>query len=329
MATEKFKWKRPKRGKNYVPPLLSNRDEDVPPTHFGIFYLLRNKKDPVLFMSEYQCQKLRKDAFDTVYELYKKYGTPDFANFWNYNIDTFIDVGLNKFCSNARLAPVAGIIECFEKKTKLVTNDKWRYVISFGISKKRLSDFVQSAIRAKKAGIKIAPPRIIQKYPKSRDFIFFGDIGLNTGKNVERIDRNAVYNQFCDWCRVSGTTHKNAITTALKEFVENHPLDEVGELQDYDVITDLDKIVFAKRRDKAIKEAVRLDIDADVFDLAKQIIWLYNRDVDNLGKPTLDLHTYVTNALHLLNRNMDLKYRDPELYERKKQIEKMEEQADE
>lgn len=319
-----YKWERQRRGKNFIPPLLSDHDEFVPETHIGIYSLLTNPKDPAIYMSDIQCQKIRRETFNVVNELYKKYGSPDFAVFWNHNLEAINDLQLNKFGTHTKLLPIIGIIECFEKKMRLHSNGSLRYIISFGINRQQLTNYLKEVRRSKKTGEKIPLPKLKLKGNKSKDFIIFGDAQLATddGKKIT-VDRNAVYNQFSHWCQLNGITKKTGATMALKYFVENHPLDGLGELSDYDVLTEFDKTVFAKKSDDSANERVRVTLDGTVLSKARQIIRLYNRDIANISKPALSTDGYVNNAVHLLNQNMPLQYRDPDLYEQRRQLELM------
>lgn len=329
MADNNYKWKRQKRGRTYIPPLLSDKDEFVPDTHIGMYQLVTNPKDPAIYMAELQCQKMRKETFDAVATLYKKYGSPDFQIFWNYNLEAINELGLNKFTTHTRLLPIVGIMECFEKKMKLKSNGSMRYVISFGVEKKKLSDYLREVKFSKKTGKEVPPPRLELKHPnKSRDLILFGETILKTEGGNLVIDKNAVYNQFSHWCSLNGVTKKTGATMALKFFVENHKIDGLGDVEDYDILTELDRpVLAAKRKTENIDETIKVRIDGNLLAKAKDIVKKYNRDVANIAKETLTMAGYINNAIHLLNEHMPLKYRDPELYEQKRQLELLEQQT--
>lgn len=323
-----YKWEREKRGKYYIPPLLSDKDDFVPETHIGMYRLLTNPKDPAIYMSEAQCQKLRHETFDTVNTLYKKYGSPDFQIFWNYNLEAINELGMNKFGTHSKILPVIGLIECFEKKMKLKSNGHYRYIISFGIDKERLKRYFYEVRRAKQYGGEVPPPKLVLKRNKTRDLVLFGEAKLSAGGGRMIIDKNAIYNQFSHWCSLNGVTKKTGATMALKYFIENHPIDGIEDLENYDVFTEFDKpILAAKKKDKAFDETIKVKMDGEVLRKANEIIKLYNRDVANIAKETLTLDGYANNAFHLLNQNMPLKYRDKELYEQKMQLELMEKNA--
>lgn len=328
MSNTNYKWKRTKRGKTYIPPLLSDKDDFVPDTHIGMYQLLTNPKDPAIYMSEARCQQLRHETFDAIHTLYKKYGSPDFQIFWNYNLEAINDLGLNKFGTHTKLLPIIGLIECFEKKMALKSNGRLRYIISFGIEKKRLVEYLKEKKLAKKTGAEVPLPKLELRQPKSRDLILFGETHIMAGGGDLKIDKNSVYNQFSHWCSLNGIAKKTGATMALKFFVDNHPIDGLGDTEDYDVFTEFDKpILAAKRKDSVPDETIKVKVDGTVLNKAKDIIKLYNRDVANIAKETMTLAGYTSNALHLLNQNMPLKYRDFDLYQQQRQLELMEQQA--
>lgn len=307
-----------------MPPLLSEQDEFVPDTHIPLYKLVTNPKDPAIYMSEAVCQKMRKETFDNVHTLYKKYGSPDFQIFWNYNLEAINELGLNKFGTHTRLLPIIGLMECFEKKMKLKSNGQMRYLISFGINRDKLTDYLREVKLSKKTGKEVPLPKAEFKGNKSRDFILFGEAQIQAGGGQLLIDKNAVYNQFSHWCSLNGITKKTGATMALKFFVDNNPISGLGDLEDYDIFTELDKPVLAmKKKNEGPPEVIKVSVDGTVLGKARDIIKRYNRDVANIAKETLTIHGYVNNALHLLNQNMALKYRDPEMWEQQRQLELM------
>ena len=324
----KNSWQRGNRGRKYIPPLLSAKDEFVPETHIGMYELLTNPKDPAIFMSEVQCQKLRQDSYEAVHRLYQKYGSPDFCNFWNYNLEEINELGLNKFSTHTKLAPIVGLIECFEKKMPLKSNGRLRYIISFGIEKKRLTEYLRAKKLSKRSGAEVEPPTVKDKYrKKSKDLVIWGEGKLNIDGRQVTIDRNAVYKQFSHWCELNGVTIKNGSTMAIKYFVEHHPIEGLKDIKAYDVVTEFDKVVLAKPKDDEPDANVKVKLNGKVYELARSIIRLYNRDVENVEKETLTLEKYINNGVHLLNQNMPLKYRAPDLYEQQRQLELMELEA--
>lgn len=318
-----------KRRSVRIPPLLSDRDELVPETHIPLFSLVTNPKDPAIYMSPAQCQRLRRQTYDAVAAIYKKCRAPDFQEFWNYSLEDINESGLNQFARHPKLAPVLGIMECFEKQMHLKSNRSLRYIISFGFNKEKLAAYLSNVKRAQETGEGVPLPRLDLRPRKTRDLIFFGETRINVDGGSVKTDKNAVYRRFADWCRLSGVTEKNGATMALNFFMDNHPIKGLKDLPNYDIITEIDRgVLAAKKPSTWSDEAVKVNLDGTVLAKARHIIKQYNRDIDNLDKENLTIESYINNALHVMNQNMPLKYRDRHLYEQRRQLELLEQQAE-
>lgn len=86
IRNEGYKYQKPARDENYIPPTLSEKDEYIPETHIGMYSLVRNEKNKSVYMGEMSCQKVREKTFNGVLEIFRKYGSSSFADLWNYNI---------------------------------------------------------------------------------------------------------------------------------------------------------------------------------------------------------------------------------------------------
>lgn len=302
---------------------LSERDEHVPSTHIGMYSLLRNPKNKGIFMGENRVEKVRQDTFKGVYKLYRKYGSPDFADFYNRNAEVITQIGMNHFSYNQKLAPVADLIECFiafEKK-----NNSNHIYASFGISKQILTSYLESIKNEGKfdkeffRSLLANPP----DESKSRDFIIFGDEKIElTESTTLRIDRNALYRRFCDWCELQGIEESDGLLIALESLLEAYPLENVKENTEYDILTEFDIPLFHKPEKQADKVKKNVVFSGGILALAEKIVQRYNRDANNLTKQ-VSFDTYINNAVHLMNQTMPLQYRDPELDDEKKQLEEM------
>lgn len=328
MGTKNFVLAPKKRGKRYIPPLLSERDEFVPKTHIGMYALLRNENNKSIYMGEEPCQKMRKDTYNAVLELYKRYGAPNYCDFWNFNHNEITELGLNHFAKHPKLARISPMIECFSKDIKLRSNGHPRRIISFGINRRELRIYLYEVQEAKKQGKQIPSPPEIYKKGKNfkREYVIFGEEAIKLAGGTIKTDRNAAYSRFRHWCDLQGISPKDGATMALELVVDTYPIKGVQDIAAYDVITEFDKLLLVKPKEGGDRR-VTVNINGLVYEVARQIIRRYNRDIGNLAKPTMNLETYVNNALHLLNQNMPLKYRDPELYEQKRQIDLMQEQS--
>lgn len=300
----------PAKRTGFIYPVLSEKDEFVPSTHIGMYSIFRNPKNKNVYLSEQHCQSIRKKTFEAIFNFFRKYGSPDFADLFNYNVDTFTALGLNYFATQPKVAPLANLIECFTISPNL--NGIRR--VSFGLSKKALEYYFTTR----------HVPIITRNKSKSRDLILFGaeEIKLNSEVNI-KIDRTAWYRRFVEWCELQGVDQQEGLIMAFEQLFNAYPLTDLLPTSEYDFITEFDKPLFAKRKGIAKGTTNKtVELSNIINGLAEDIIKRYNRDPDNATKK-LDFDTYINNALYLLNNSMDVKYQDPELYQEKIQTERM------
>lgn len=305
---------------------LTDRDECVPSTHIGMYSIFRNPTNKNVYVSEKRCQNMRQSTFNEVYKLFVKYGSPNFADFFNYNIDVIAQIGMNHFANHPKIAPVSKLIECFQTD-KRINKDKIPHrFISFGINRKLLFKYFKSRDEAKKNNKQVKIPEL-QKYNDlgKRDLILYGE-EIITGEHNRKIkvNKTLLYHKFVDWCDIQGIKHSDGIMMAFEALFELYPLDSIKDTIEYDFLTEFDKPLFArpKKEQEYVDRVVR--ISGGICALSDKIIARYNRDPDNITK-RLDFDKYINNALHLLNSNMDLIYRDPELYIEQQELKEMEE----
>lgn len=323
-----YTFRKSKRGKGYIPPLLSQRDEFVPDTHIGIYSIFRNEKNTAIYMSESQCQEMRLETYKNVYELYQRYGSRDYVSFFNVNREEINELGMNTFAKNPKFAPVSGLVECFGKQYKLKSNGRKRLAISFGVNKSLLAEYFKRVEESRRTGRKLIVPKLKRASQKQKDIIIFGDTEIDVDGKTLRIERNALYNQFKHWCDITDMPEETAVMMALKAFLEQNPIDGLMELHKYKVQTPFDRYLYVQPKMGEPPEKETIQFDGDIYALARKIIERYNADVENITKVKMDIHSYVNNAVHYLNSNMDLKYTNPELYREQMQLKKMVEQTD-
>lgn len=230
--------------------VLSERDEFVPESHIGMYSLLRNPKNKGVFMGEARVCKVREETFGSVLKLYRKYGSPDFADFYNRNAEVITEIGMNHFSYNQKLLPIADMIECFLCKTENGS------LASFGISKQILRSYLIS-LKDKTPFDRDLYKTFLANPPnknKSRDFIIFGadKIDLFDGNTVS-VDKNALYRRFCDWCELQGVEKQEGVMMALESLLEAYPLEAVKENTDYDFLTNLMFLSFINPKKRLIK----------------------------------------------------------------------------
>lgn len=322
-----YTWKRGTRGNKYIPPLLSNQDEYCPKTHYPMYKILRNQKNTNVYMSEESCQKMRMETYQNVYTLYNKYGGPDFADFFNVNREEINELALNAFAKHIKLAPVSGLIECFSTEYRLKSNGRKRKAISFGINKVLLRKYFENVKKAEETGKPVVIPKLKRAPQKDKNIVIFGEstIKLDRGQEV-KIERNALYNQFQHWCLLNGVSEKEGVLMALECLIQDYPITGLDEVGEYRVVTEFDRYSYI-RPNQEQPEQRKINFDGQILALAEKIIERYNLDTENITKPFMELDTYVNNAVHLLNSNMDLKYRDPELDLERKQLERMKQES--
>lgn len=308
MAAE-YKFEPADRAKGYIYPLLSKKDEFVPDTHIGMYSILRNPKNKNVYLNEQHCQKIRQDTFDNIMKLYHQYGSPDIATLFNTNIDLFTEAGLNEFAHIRNLIPLRNVIElCVKKTGKSEYGFTKREIISFGIRK----DILEYYFNTRKV-----PILQRDRSGSRRDFILFGadeiDVGLG---QPAKVNRTAQYRKFEHWCDIQGVDKQDGFIMALESLFEKYPLSNLLPTSEYDIITEFDKPILAKRIPQIDTENNRIDkqvrFSKFLYQWAEDILARYNRDPENALRQ-MDINAYINNALNLLNNNMDLKYRNPEL----------------
>lgn len=315
-AAYKFK---PKQYPDRPALRLSEKDEYLPSTHIGMYSILRNKQNKSVYLSEERCQNMRSGTYERLVELADKYGSACLEELFNFCPAHIMDEAkLNHFALHPQIAPVACLIECFETVTE------GRIFISFGIDKKILTEYFKNKDNPDFTVEDISPRR--EREGQISDIkLLFGEeaIQLDSQTSVT-IERNALYRRFEHWCALQDIDTKTGVLMALEALFDAHPVDGLRDLDEYDVITEFDRAIFekAQRQEKAITRNVK--IGGTVYATANKIIARYNRDPANLSRPNMSFDDYTNNALHLLNKSMDLKYQDPELYMQLRQIEKSE-----
>lgn len=328
-----YNYKPKNRPDGFIAPTLSEKDEYIPKTHIGMYTLLRNEKNQSIYMGEEQCQNVRRKTFNSVLALFREYGSPDYADLWNYNICAINDCGLNYFINNPKLAPISDLIECFEEVVETTVGrgkfqgNKVLYV-SFGINKHLLLQYFKNKDEAEKNGTEVKIPKLKAIEGKSREAILFGQetFTRKNGKSIT-IDRNAIYNRFEHWCKLQGIGQWEGLLMALETLFKCYPVNGLEENKYYHIVTELDRLAFRPRLEKG-NEEISVNLSKVIYGKTKEILARYNLDPDNLSKGKMTFDTYANNALHLLNSKMPLKYKDPDFLKEKEDTEKMEKEGE-
>lgn len=296
---------------------LTEQDEYVPSTHLGVYSLFRNPENKSVYMSESRCQAIRWKTYNGVMELFKKYKAPSFCTFFNYNADILTKLGVNYFETHDKFAPIAELVEVFPKKVE--TESVPTQAISFGIDKLTLKYYLQ-CLREEREFWESPPIAVIKRKKlqrKNRDFIMFGaeDTQMDYWKSIH-MPTNPLYNQFLDWCELQSLHPYEGMLKAIECLLQTYPAEGLKDVTEYDYIDELDVPLYAKPREQSKRVNREVVLSGQICSLAEAIIDRYNREPKNIAN-RIDFDLYVNNALHLLNQNMDLQYRDPALYDEK------------
>lgn len=304
---------------------MSEKDEYVPDTHIGMYSLFRTPENTSVYMSESLCQSIRHKTYTETLELFKKYDSPDYRLFFNYNGEALVKLGKNYFATHDKIAPIAELIECFTISIKL--DDVWAYSISYGLDKLVLKSYLD-CLRNGEDFWK-APPISVMKRKKveaaKRDFILFGEeeIKMDYWSSIH-MPRNPLYHRFLDWCHIQNIEPHEGMLMAIDCLLNAIPAGNLASMTDYDQIGELDIPIYAKPRTTSTLIKRTVQFSGKICSIADKIISRYNRDPKNVGKQ-IDFDLYCNNALHTLNQSMDLYYRDPELYEEELELKEAEE----
>lgn len=294
---------------------LSEKDEYVPSTHIGMYSLFRNPENTSVYMSESRCQSMRYKTYSKTMELFKKYRTLSFCTFFNYNADILTKLGVNYFATHDKFAPIAELVESFPHKIE--TTPVPSQAISFGIDRMVLKSYLESL--RKGTNFWTAPPISVIKRKKvqleKRDFVLFDEeeTKMDYWKSIH-MPRNPLYNRFLDWCEIQGIQAHEGMLMAIDELLKSHPADGLKDLTEYDYIAELDVPLYAKPRERSKRVEMPVEFSGKLYSEAEAIIERYNREPKNSAKK-INFDVYCNNALFLMNSNMDLQYRNPNLYD--------------
>ena len=282
-------------------PVLTRYDTPVPEGYIGMYSILRNPLNKAVYLPEEACQDLRQKTFDAILDLCKQYNTPNFAKLFNYNAQVIGEVGLNYFAQRKELAPVVGIMQCFERIKKY---DNKNVYISFAINKNLLNQYFDTGVC----------PVIKWSERETRDAIIFGkkELQLYANKTV-KVARAPLFRRFERWCKQKNLTLEKGIMIAVDAAMRKYPVSKGDFLEEYEPITVMDRPLFDEAM-RSGKEKKFVEFSSLIVSQAEKIIERWNRDPENQSKKRMDFSTYCNNALSLLNQSMPEKSADPKLF---------------
>lgn len=299
---------------------LSKYDNYVPDTHIGMYtffgmYAKSIRLDGFQRLPETRVQLMREKSFNELAYFKKQYGSPSVGDLWNYNIDALTRLGCNYFATVDFMKPIAHLIQCFEKPMYYYKSKRCNF-ISFGISKELVERYQHNLQVARETGQPVVLPTITPREPKSREEIIFGTDTIHFTKEDDvTIDWHILYTRFKHLCLAKKRNTRDVLREAVKEYVENHNVKSLNDLDWYGTTTDIDRILFQRqdirqRREKTIVMPRTLENETQA------ILRSYN--MKSARQITFD--DYVANALFSLNKNMKVKYGDPYLREESRQL---------
>lgn len=282
-------------------PVLTKNDQYLSREYIGMYSVFRNPLNKAVYISEPMCQNMRKRTFDAIMFLCKQYNSPNFADLFNYNAQVIGEAGLNFFAEHDKIAPISGIIQCFQK---IFPSDKYSIYISFGIKKELLKEYFDTGIC----------PKIEWPSYMTRDAVIFGteDIKFFADKII-KIPKNQLYQKFLTWCRKRNISESDALTIALSLLMKKYKINSTKDFGEYEPITVLDRNLFSDTSMVNAEERA-VYFSGVVLSQADKIIARYNRDPDNVEKKKMDFKTYCNNAVALLNKSMPDKYTNPKIF---------------
>lgn len=300
---------------------LSEKDEYVPETHIGMYSLFRNPENSAVYMGEEHCQSIRIKTYKACMELFKKYSTQSFCDFFNYNTKALTEIGANYFSTHEKMAAIAELIQAFPNSS--IENKTATVSISFGIDKYILKKYIE-CLRNGDDFWRDPPNCVINRQKqeaRKKDFIMFGQDKIKIDyRNSVYMPKNPLYCRFLDWCKIQEIEPYEGILMAIDYLLELHPADELEPVAMYDKISDIDIPIYAKPHNVSKRIERSVVFSGQLFSQAGKIIERYNREPKNAARK-LDFDLYCNNALSLLNRSMDIEYSDPDLYEEQVQFE--------
>lgn len=325
MERRKSKWSKGRieqynRKRKTLIDKLSKYDNIVPEDYVGIYHFFQKyvKKLPSNYTSESRyrfIQNMRNNTFKAIAVFKQRYKSPSIADLWNYNIDSFTKLGHNYFATVDSVAPIARLIQCFEKKT-YGDNGKPFNAIAFGIKDVFISEYARRYRESKESGEQLVAPYIYPAQEKTREEVLFGeDVLFELGEEQVKVDIHPLYIRFCHLCDIMGISPKDAILEALSDYTDKHDDPKLHELGWYGKTTELDRALFNKEYVKG-KEDTIVRLPASLISDSVAILRGYN--MRNARKINFD--DYIGNAVFAMNKNMFEKYGCPYIDEDEEEL---------
>lgn len=306
---------------------LTMKDETVPDGYIPIYNLFTEKKYALPGCEDFWCigeEQLKKMRFYAYHEVKKRLElckSVDYAKFWNGNLDAINDLGINPFANLIHFKELASVMICFQTTEANKFSGIKRKMVSWGIKDSVYREYYRAQREAVQTGEKAKAVRLYDNHKKRtgnmfkmpRVKIFFDT--QNGDRQVVKLRRNALYNQFEFWCAANRLTKTEGIYQAISLLVEQCPVEGLEELGAYERKCDLDYTeVLIPDTTPENTVSTTVWIPKKIHMKMREIIERWNKDPNNIGEKQMTIPAYVTQAVDELNRRSPLRYFDPEAY---------------
>lgn len=307
---------------------LSEKDEYVPEGYIGIYELFSDRKyslpdvEPEKWcIGEKKLHQMRMEAFHAVKKRLEMCKASDYARFWNGNLDAINAIGINPFGNLLCFKELSTAMICFQQTVENKSNKNKRKIISFGIKDSIYREYYKERKRALLYGVEPEPVNLFDSHKKRTGNVFklpqavFAFDTEESGKQMMRVKKNALYNMFEFWCKAKGIQKIDGLYQAMQLLMQTFPVKGMKDIGAYERKCDLDYVEVLVP-EQTVEESVSTTvwIPKTVHMKMRQIIENHNLDKANIGKPPMNNEKFIIQAVDMLNRKSPLKYSDPKAY---------------
>lgn len=306
------------------PVFLSKDDSVVPDNFIGIHSIFSEEKYALPgYSAEEWClggkalDEMRVKTYKETKKRFDLSGANSFAAYWNCNLDSINDLGINEFSKLSCFSELCTAMMCFEKTIQNKHNTNKRKYVGFGIRKKIYENYYKSIKESIETGnipkkVDLFDPKKKRRSELSivqKTTLYFDSDNPNRKYAIE-VGKNELYLMFEQWCKLSGETKKDALYKAMRLLMEQNPIKGLEDSKLFARNIDVEKneiIVNSKCKQSSVK----VNMSGELYEQILGIIKRYNLDPENASKSKLNISSYATQAFSLFNKKIPLKYSDP------------------
>lgn len=315
--------------------IMSKKDEYVPKGYIPIYSLFFESKyrlpqytEEEWCLSPKKLYELRHKTFVEVNKRRELANAISFADYWNGNLDNINSLGLNEFDKLFVFSELSKVMICFEKTLVSSMNNK-RKEISWGINEELYREYYRAQLNALKTGEKPQKVNLYDKHKNRKNNLFKvlkTEVVIGDSKNKIKLEKNALFEQFQVWCSSQGITLTQGCCIAIENLLKDYPISQVKNREVYARKTELDymEVVVTDVDDTQEFKTFNLKIPKELYMQTSQIVKRFNFDPDNITKPKLNIHNYISQAIVRQNKSISKKYSDPEAYKEYIQLKEIE-----